>query len=1180
MNSIGSRSSNILTVAHLNIHGQSGLSLAKQKQIEDFIKFNDIDILHCQEINVTEEAFQDCNFIKSSFNIIKNNAINRYGTASLVKNFLNIENVKMDTKGRAILFNINNFTTGNIYLQSGTDGISRGQMEQYCGEVIPQLLVNCQDYGSLGGDFNCIINKEDCTKYPDSKMSPSLQRLVKSFSLHDSFRIIHPNLKHYSRYYNKNGEGATRIDRSYIWGDITIHEATYLPVAFSDHFGYVVKMQLPENMSKIFSPKARPFYKTSPEVIMDNIFQKRVEAALTDWLEIKDNGLQILKWWEIIVKPGIKRIAKTRSKEINKRKRCQLNLLLLRQTYLVGKVQGGVQGMLGELRHVQTCITEWYEGESQKIVLQSKVDDVQTSEKVRIFHHEIHKKLLKKSSILKLDTSEGIKEGHHACSLYLTQELENLLSNPANLDKQAQSILLSEVKPVITNEDNIVIKTPPTKEYVKEVLFNSNLKAAPGTDGLTSLLYKELWPVLGESLHQVILAVWEGKSLTRSQRTSMTVFGAKPKKPLSTKPSDKRRISLLNSDFKLITGVEAAIYKPMLTHILSPSQMVAGDNRRIHHAINKARDCIYSVSKSNTGCAILDLDFKAAFDFFTFSWLSLVLRAKGVCEEGISRVENMYMNRITIPVINNVTSTPIQNIRGSLAQGDPPSMNWFAIGIDPLLDFLEKRLSGITMCSLPTSGPSSLDRTPPSPVVEKYKLIGFADDLKPSVSNMNEFAIINHASSLFERSSGCLLHRDPIEGKCRVLALGRWRNTLQQEDIRYPFMKLSDSLSMLGVELTPSWQSTRKINCDYIKSKVKNTIGSWKSGKHMPLISRPFSLNTYCLSKVWFRASSVLPRKGDIQDMTSKCKSWCYQDMLLKPSEVSLYREVRQGGLGLLHIESRCMAKLITVFIQTAANPRFMESLLHTHLYRYHVLEEHHLPNPGYPPYYPESFFDTIKKVKNETTLNPINMTMKQWYKYLLEENVTMRNVDEEGRKEMVPCRIELVDMNISWDEAYRLSRLRGLTPLEKSNLFCIIHELLPSNERLSRIIPTTSPTCSMCDSGNIESYDHYYFSCAANCEAMTSLLRCLQVYDKDINQSRCLRLDIRADDPFTLPTVIILVTGLTLVWTNRKIRKETTKWTMRAEIEARVLLLRKCRSTRLKESGEIISNILENFYN
>ena len=655
-------SSSILTIAYLNIHGQSGLSTSKQRQIEDFIKFNSVDVLHCQEINVNDDALKDCNYIKSSFNIIENNAINKYGTASIVKNFLDVENIKMDTQGRAIFFDISNVTFGNIYLQSGTDGNSRGQREQYCSEVLPQLLVNSQDSGSLGGDFNCILNKDDCTRFPEAKMSPSLKRLVRTFSLNDSFRAIHPGAKAFSRFYERNGEGASRIDRSYNWGNITVMEAKYVAVAFSDHFGYVVKLQLPDCMSKLLSPKSRPFYKVSPEVVVDEIFQKRVAASMTDWVEIKDRGLKILRWWELIVKPGIKRLAKIRSKELNKRKRCRLNLFLSRQSYLVGKVQMGEQGRLGELRDVQNQIKEWYEEESQKIVLQSKVDDVQTSEKVRIFHHEQHRKLIKRSSILKLETPDSLLEGHDACSSFLSRELEKLLLNPAVLDEAAQATLLAEVKPVFTERDNLKLRTLPTKDLVKNVLFDSNLNAAPGTDGLTSFLYKELWPTLGDSLHQVVLAVWNKDDLPNSQRTSLTVFGNKPKKPQSTKPSDKRRISLLNSDFKLVTGVEAAIYKPMLTHILSPSQMVAGEDRRIHHAINKARDCIYAVSKSKVGCAILDFDFMAAFDFFTFTWLSMVLRAMGACEEGISKVEHIYKDRLTIHVINNIASSPIKNI--------------------------------------------------------------------------------------------------------------------------------------------------------------------------------------------------------------------------------------------------------------------------------------------------------------------------------------------------------------------------------------------------------------------------------------------------------------------------------------------------------------------------------------
>ena len=162
---------------------------------------------------------------------------------------------------------------------------------------------------------------------------------------------------------------------------------------------------------------------------------------------------------------------------------------------------------------------------------------------------------------------------------------------------------------------------------------------------------------------------------------------------------------------------------------------------------------------------------------------------------------------------------------------------------------------------------------------ERYKVYGLADDVKASVSTMAEFSLIEAAARLFEHSSGNLLHRDRITGKCKVLALGRWRNTLQQEDIGHPHFRLSDRLSMVGVELLASWQQTRKINNDELQSRVKSTIGAWKSGKFLPLACRPFSVNSYCLSKVWFRTHSVDLRVGDIQAISSVCKSWIYQDM-------------------------------------------------------------------------------------------------------------------------------------------------------------------------------------------------------------------------------------------------------------------------------------------------------------
>ena len=121
--------------------------------------------------------------------------------------------------------------------------------------------------------------------------------------------------------------------------------------------------------------------------------------------------------------------------------------------------------------------------------------------------------------------------------------------------------------------------------------------------------------------------------------------------------------------------------------------------------INQARDCIIAVSKSKLGCAIMDLDFIAAFDMQVFSWVFSVLRAKGVPEDVIERIENIYRDSVTIPVVNNVRGRKIKNKRGSLRQGCPGSMGWFSIAIDPLLLLMMRSLAGIPICSLPTLGP-------------------------------------------------------------------------------------------------------------------------------------------------------------------------------------------------------------------------------------------------------------------------------------------------------------------------------------------------------------------------------------------------------------------------------------------------------------------------------------------
>ena len=93
------------------------------------------------------------------------------------------------------------------------------------------------------------------------------------------------------------------------------------------------------------------------------------------------------------------------------------------------------------------------------------------------------------------------------------------------------------------------------------------------------------------------------------------LYTTKPGKSSSLKPKDKRRLSMLNSDFKVLTGIDVGRYSRVLTHTLCPQQLAAGDDRRITFGICLARDAVYAAAMRKNSCGLVDRDFEAAFNF-------------------------------------------------------------------------------------------------------------------------------------------------------------------------------------------------------------------------------------------------------------------------------------------------------------------------------------------------------------------------------------------------------------------------------------------------------------------------------------------------------------------------------------------------------------------------------------
>ena len=107
------------------------------------------------------------------------------------------------------------------------------------------------------------------------------------------------------------------------------------------------------------------------------------------------------------------------------------------------------------------------------------------------------------------------------------------------------------------------------------------------------------------------------------------------------------------------------------------------------------------------------------------TWVFMVLKKNGVCELVIDRLKNLYEDNLSVIVLNNIEGKCVPNRRLSLRQGDVPSMFFFAYGIDPLITYLEQRLTGILICSMPVLGPTveiALSASIPA-LEERYRVI-------------------------------------------------------------------------------------------------------------------------------------------------------------------------------------------------------------------------------------------------------------------------------------------------------------------------------------------------------------------------------------------------------------------------------------------------------------------------
>jgi len=194
---------------------------------------------------------------------------------------------------------------------------------------------------------------------------------------------------------------------------------------------------------------------------------------------------------------------------------------------------------------------------------------------------------------------------------------------------------------------------------------------SPGFDGLTTNFYKHFWPILGAELTRVYNYSFYNGLLTVSQRWGIITLLFK--KGDRTQLKSWRPVTLLNTDYKILTKALANRLQPVLPLIVSSDQTASIKGRTINDNTRLLHDVISYVNEKNISLTLISVDQMKAFDRVSHDFLFACLERFGFGPSFIKWIKLIYHD-VSSSVKTNGWLTAFINLERGLRQGCALSM--------------------------------------------------------------------------------------------------------------------------------------------------------------------------------------------------------------------------------------------------------------------------------------------------------------------------------------------------------------------------------------------------------------------------------------------------------------------------------------------------------------------------
>ena len=951
-----------INIATLNINGASAPTanlnlIDKWTRINSTLRQNKIAILALQETHLDEEstqAIERCfgKSFKLEHSSDPDNPRTKAGVAIVVnKALIPIKDVRLHilVPGRAIMIQIkwpdaNVMSIINIYAP-----VKKSEQSEFWAAVETERRekhLPRPDF--LLGDFNITEDALDRAppKFDDRNATDTLREIRLTWGVQDQWRHAHPSEKQFTYRTRKNGKTRlSRLDRIYSaqrhsqlifdWkaeptAVPTDHWLVSLKYALKDapligrgHWTWFIPSLEEEHLLNEITGKGKvlqerlehlqdgqtPREETNPQTLWEDFkseLQKtakrtadksrykstsRIKKLEMDRKEICDNPdfeyNEDARAKETYLASEIKHL--TSKKEKNKREE------LRAQISNHGEKLGGIWSAINKEKKPRDLIRRLKIPDSN--LPQYERGTVRMAELARTYHQNL-------------------------------QQDDDLPPSDDERSQQIQSTLdVIPLEQILANPRESSMNSPLDERIVRTALNLTKNRTATRVDGCPY----ELWKALNKKYDDDIKAGKRGfniiKVLTIIYR-DIQIHGLEEesnfalgwmcplyKKNDPTEIANYRPITLLNTDYKILTKVLALQLIDEIENLVHPDQAGFIKNRSIFNQTRLARTIIDYAEATEENGAIVALDQEKAYDKIKHDFLSATMEKFKLPQTFTNTVKALYGNAHTMVAINGVFSKPYKITRG-VRQGDPLSCALFDLAIESLACRLrnDPQLHGY---NIPGSE-------------EKLITSLFADDTSIFLSQNDRMDDVQIILDEWCQASGAKFN----VGKTEIIPLGtldhrnqiittRKLNPLDQTTIdeRIRIAEDGEATRMLG-----AWIGNKTNDAtpwEPVIDKTNKSLERWNRS-HPTLFGKKIIVQMIVGGYTQYLAMAQGMPKCIESALIRIIRNFMWNDSTTpKIALETLYRPVEEGGLNLLDLTTRNEAieiMWLKTYLQPATN--------------------------------------------------------------------------------------------------------------------------------------------------------------------------------------------------------------------------------------------------------------------